>query len=102
MELLKSTELEEYLQSLWGPEVHILRSVPMGKVSGTGDPKGFGYGVPLRIDVSVAGRERSVVLETLSANSFGHEHRADRAGELLWSHAAYNGLPRHARSLDVG
>jgi aminoglycoside phosphotransferase (APT) family kinase protein len=102
MDALKTSELEEYLRSLWGPEVRILRAVPIGKAAATGDPKGFGYGVPLRIDVSQGGRERSVVLETMSANSFGHEHRADRAGELLWSHAAYNELPRHARSLDVG
>ena len=27
---------------------------------------------------------------------------ADRAQILLWSHAAYNQLPRHVHSLDVG
>jgi len=102
MDAIKSSGLEEYLRSLWGPGARILRAVPIGKAAATGDPKEFGYGVPLRIDVKVGGCERSVVLETMSANSFGHEHRADRAGELLWSHTAYNELPRHARSLDVG
>jgi hypothetical protein len=102
MEALKTDELERYLCSLWGPEVRILRCAPIGKGAVPGDAKGFGYGVPLRIDAEVNGRKRSLVLETMSANSFGHEHRADRAQSLLWSHAVYNELPRHARSVDVG
>jgi aminoglycoside phosphotransferase (APT) family kinase protein len=102
MDALKTNELEKYLRSLWGPKVRILRCVPIGKAAASGDAKGFGYGVPLRIDAEVDGKARSVVLETMSANSFGHEHRADRAQALLWSHAAYNELPRHACSLDVG
>jgi len=42
------------------------------------------------------------VLETTSPGPFGHEHMADRARMMLWDHAAYNTLPRHVRSLDVG
>jgi aminoglycoside phosphotransferase (APT) family kinase protein len=38
----------------------------------------------------------------MSPNAFGHEHRADRAQSILWSHSAYNELPRHVRSIDVG
>jgi aminoglycoside phosphotransferase (APT) family kinase protein len=102
MDSLKTSELERYLSSLWGPSARILRCVPIGKAAPSGDAKGFGYGVPLRIDVEVEGRTRSVVLETMSANSFGHEHRADRAQAILWSHSAYNELPKHARSVDVG
>jgi hypothetical protein len=33
---------------------------------------------------------------------FGHEHMSDRVRILLWSHQAFNRLPRHVRSLDVG
>ena len=102
MDALKTSELERYLNSLWGSGTRILRCVPIGKAAPSGDAKGFGYGVPLRIDAEVDGKPRSVVLETMSPNSFGHEHRSDRAQALLWSHAAYNELPRHARSIDVG
>jgi hypothetical protein len=102
MDALKTTELERYLKSLWGPSTRIVRCVPIGKAAPSGDAKGFGYGVPLRIDAEVDGKTRSVVLETMSRNSFGHEHRSDRAQALLWSHSAYNDLPRHARSIDVG
>ncbi len=102
MDALKTSELERYLQSLWGSGTRILRCVPIGKAAPSGDAKGFGYGVPLRIDAEVDGKPRSAVLETMSPNSFGHEHRSDRAQSLLWSHAAYNDLPRHAHSIDVG
>ncbi|MBI3854904.1 MAG: aminoglycoside phosphotransferase family protein [Planctomycetes bacterium] len=102
MDALKTQEVERYLRSLWGPRVRIFRCVPIGKAAAGTDAKGFGYGVPLRIDADVDGRARSVVLETMTPNSFGHEHRADRAQALLWSHGAYNELPRHVRSIDVG
>jgi aminoglycoside phosphotransferase (APT) family kinase protein len=35
-------------------------------------------------------------------SGFGHDYPADRAWQALFSHAAYNSFPRHARSLDVG
>ena len=102
MDALKTEELERYLRSLWGPRARVVRCVPIGKSAPSTDAKGFGYGVPLRIDAEVDGRTRSVVLETMSPNAFGHEHRADRAQSILWSHSAYNELPRHVRSIDVG
>lgn len=102
MDALKTEELERYLRSLWGPGARVLRCVPIGKAAAPTEAKGFGYGVPIRIDADVEGRRRSVVLETMSPNAFGHEHRADRAQSILWSHSAYNELPRHVRSLDVG
>lgn len=102
MDALRTSGLERYLRSLWGDGTRILSCVPIGKAAATGDPKAFGYGVPLRIEAEIDGRRRSAVLETMSPNAFGHEHRADRAQALLWSHAAYNDLPRHVRSIDVG
>jgi streptomycin 6-kinase len=65
--------------------------------------KGFGYGVPVRLDYELPdGRSASAVLHTMAPGSFGHEFTADRARILLWSHRAFNQLPRHVRSLDVG
>jgi hypothetical protein len=101
MHALSLQEVEQYLRSLWGKPVHILRTVPLGGPA-TSDAKGFGYGVPLRIDVEVDGAPRSLVLATMSANSFGHEHWTDRAQSLLWSHSAYNTLPGHVASVDAG
>jgi len=101
MDALRTPDLEHYLESRWGTPTRILRSIPLG-TPGPADAKGFGYGVPLRIDVETQGTVRSVVLETMSANSFGHEHWTDRAQSLLWSHSAFNALPRHVSSIDVG
>jgi hypothetical protein len=64
--------------------------------------KGYGYGIPLRVDYSVAGVPHRGVIESVRPGPFGHEHMADRAQQLLWAHDAFGRLPRHARSLDVG
>jgi hypothetical protein len=70
---------------------------------GASDPKAFGYGRPIQIDLLLDGVPRSYVLSTMRVGSgFGHDHFADRAGALIWAHDAYGRLPRHVRSLDVG
>jgi aminoglycoside phosphotransferase (APT) family kinase protein len=38
----------------------------------------------------------------MSPGPFGHEHTADRAQALIWSHHAFSTLPRHVPSMDVG
>lgn len=101
--------VERYLRSVLGDQVHVVN------ISRLGEPeagKGFGYGVPLRVDYEIAGGAaravlhtavlHTAVLHTMSPGSFGHEHMADRARILLWSNQAFNRLPRHVRSLDVG
>ena len=68
-----------------------------------GDLKAYGYGTPVRIDYQPAGEAcHSAVFHTMRANPFGHEHMPDRAQILLSQHRAFNRLPRHVRSLDVG
>src|SRR5262249_7008264 len=74
----------------------------LGEPAESAEPKGYGYGAPLRVEYEVGGRRCSAVLETVSAGPFGHEHMADRAQILLWDHKAFARLPRHVRSLDVG
>jgi len=92
--------VERYLKSVLGAEVRVLDLRRLGEPE---DGKGFGYGVPVRVDYELAGdRHESAVLHTIGPGSFGHEHMADRARILLWSHQAFNHLPRHVRSLDVG
>jgi Phosphotransferase enzyme family len=92
--------LQAYLRVLHGAEVANVRVTPLG--GGRQGDKGYGYGVPLRVDYELAGAPRRAVLETVRPGPFGHEHMADRAQLLLWAHGAFNHLPRHVPSLDVG
>jgi hypothetical protein len=96
--------LRKYLSSLYGADVEICGVWRLGgevfEVSK--DLKGFGYGVAYVIEFSVEGKVKRVVLETMRPEGFGHDFFSDRAGILLWQHSAFNKLPRHVRSVDVG
>jgi len=96
--------VERYLNSILGQRIRVLRLSQLGEAEDHDKAlKGFGYGSPLRVDYEIAGHERSsAVLHTMAPGPFGHEHMADRARTLLWSHQAFNRLPRHVRSFDVG
>ena len=89
-----------YLRIVHGADVSGVRITPLG--GGRQGDKGYGYGIPLRVDYRLAGKPRRAVLETVRPGPFGHEHMADRAQQLLWAHDAFGRLPRHVRSLDVG
>ena len=99
---LDREKISAYLESLAGSPVRIRALTPLGETVSTGAVKGYGYGVPVMVEYDVSGERRKAVLETTSPGPFGHEHRADRAQMLLWDHDAYNRLPLHVRSLDVG
>ena len=99
---LSRERITEYLERLFCKRVKVLDLGVLGEARGR-DPKAYGYGTPLRIDYQPAGEPRaSAVFHTMSANAFGHEQMPDRAQILLWQHRAFNRLPRHVRSLDVG
>jgi hypothetical protein len=96
-------KIERYLGSVLGKPVRVIRLATLGGSEQDTSVKGHGYGVPVRVDYRAAGEEtRSAVLHTLSPGQFGHEDMSDRAQILLWEHHAFNRLPRHVRSLDVG
>jgi len=96
---LDAVKIEPYLKSVLGSGVTLL---DLTRLDGAKDVKGFGYGTPVRVEYqTAAGERRSAVLHTMSPGPFGHEHLSDRAQILLWSHEAFNRLPRHVRSLDV-
>jgi hypothetical protein len=99
---LDERKIRTYLEERFGGSVRILGLSVLGQEAGPDALKGYGYGVPVKVDYELSGQRRSAVLETVTPGPFGHEHMADRAQILLWSHAAFNRLPRHARSLDVG
>jgi hypothetical protein len=91
--------LEDYLREVLAGDVEIRNISELG---GEGELKGFGYGKPYIIDLSVNGEGRSVVLSSMKGDSFGHDHFSDRAQILIWQHDVFNKLPRHVKSIDVG
>ncbi|MGD1090597.1 MAG: phosphotransferase [Bryobacteraceae bacterium] len=101
---LSCEKLGQYLGSVLGTQVSVLRLVTLGETHAANQSKRYGYGTPMRVDYRIAGETscRTAVLHTISHGQFGHEHMADRAQELLWENQAFNRLPRHIRSLDVG
>ena len=95
--------MERYLSEVFKAPVAVIRMAPLGENIGTDSIKTYGYGKPVRIDYQIAGGlGGSVVFHTMSPSPFGHEHMSDRAQSLLWAHRAFNTLPGHVRSLDVG
>ena len=100
---LARERLERYLTALFHAPVEITALVPLRESKASGAAKEYGYGHPVKVEYTVGGSERrAAVLETTSPGPFGHEHMADRARMMLWDHGAYNALPNHVRSLDVG
>ena len=92
--------LAPYLSTVHGAAATAVRVTPLG--GGRQGDKGYGYGIPLRVDYTLHGAARRAVVETVRPGPFGHEHMADRAQSLLWAHGAFRRLPRHVSSLDVG
>lgn len=100
---LNAKKVERYLRSLLGKDIVLLGLTDLGEPHDEAVGKSYGYGTLVRVDYQAAdGGHRSAVLHTISPGPFGHEHMADRAHTLIWSHHAFNRLPRHVRSLDVG
>jgi len=99
---LDDARLQQYLASRFGRSAKLVGHSLLGQHPGTPDVKGYGFGVPVKVDYELDGIRHSAVLETVTPGPFGHDHMSDRAQILLWSHEAFNRLPRHVRSLDVG
>ncbi len=99
---LSKERLERYLTTLFHAPVTITALTSLRESKASGAAKEYGYGHPVKVEFIVGAERRAAVLETTSPGPFGHEHMADRARMMLWDHGAYNALPRHARSLDVG
>lgn len=102
--MIERAALQTYLARMLKGPVELLALRPLkGGAGEGGDPKAFGYGVPLEVECLVGGEPRLFVLaRTRPEEGFGHEYPADRAWAALWGHTAYNSLPRHVRSLDAG
>jgi len=100
---LRKEMVEHYLTRVYGKRVSLIAMTPLGGVDEGESIKNYGYGKPLRLDFQVEGQGvSSAVFHIMAPNPFGHEFMADRAQVMLWAHQAFNHLPLHARSLDVG
>jgi hypothetical protein len=65
--------------------------------------KAIGYGRPARVQlVNDHGEQRTVVWRVASANDFGHDRRADRAGNALLAFDDFARIPSHIGAVDVG
>ena len=103
--MIDRAALARYLEAVLRGPVEILALHPLNDASAPAgaDPKGFGYGVPFEVSCLVDGAPRTfVVSRTRVAQGFGHDYPADRAWQSIYGHTAYNGFPRHVRSVDVG
>ena len=72
--------LADYLGAVHARPVSDVRVTPLG--GGRQGDKGYGYGVPLRVDYALDGEPRRAVVETVRPGPFGHEHMSDRAQSL--------------------
>lgn len=96
-------EVEKYLASVFGKPVELIRILQLGAEPGEKELKGFGYGKPYLLDFILEGEQRSAVLSSMRVQKgFGHDNFADRASVMLWQNEAFNVLPKHVRSIDVG
>lgn len=99
-------KLQKYLSKLYERDVKICFFGELGKEKKPlteKELKGFGYGVPYLLEFRLDNAElKRIVLETMRPSIFGHEHYADRAGIIIWQHSAFNNLPKHVQSIDVG
>ncbi len=102
---LKRESVEAYLRSFFNDkDIKLVSMLRMGETIPTADDvKGFGYGAPLLLEYLSDGEKGSAVLSTMRVqHGFGHDHFSDRARILIWQNAAFNKLPKHVESLDVG
>ncbi|HID90642.1 TPA: aminoglycoside phosphotransferase family protein [Candidatus Bathyarchaeota archaeon] len=102
--IIRAERVQRYLEEALGKGARLTRMSRLGAEveEGAEEIKGYGYGEPLLLEVEVDGEARRLVLTTVRPGPFGHEFPSDRARMLLWAHSAYNRLPRHVRSVDVG
>lgn len=103
--IVSADRVQTYLRDILGKKIKLRRMSRLGveaREEGLREIKGYGYGEPLLLEVEVNDEMRKLVLHTVKPGGFGHEYPSDRAKMLLWAHSAYNKIPRHARSLDVG
>lgn len=100
-------KIKAYLEETFGTPVKLISVKELGlesrsKQEEEHEIKGFGYGKPYFVEFERGGEVQEVVISTMKGDGFGHDHFSDRAQILIWQHHAFNTLPKHVKSLDVG
>ena len=99
-------EIRNYLANKFGSPLKIRNVKELGLASDQEkeqEIKGFGYGKPyLVVFETKEGEQKEVVISSMRGDGFGHDHLSDRAQILIWQHHAFNTLPKHVKSVDLG
>ena len=103
-------KVKAYLERTFGTPVNLIsvKELELGlesksKQEEEQEIKGFGYGKPYFVKFERGdGAIKEVVISSMKGDGFGHDHFSDRAQILIWQHHAFNTLPKHVKSLDVG
>ena len=94
-------QIQAYLRAHGHPGAVLVSLVPLGAGVQEG-LKGHGYGKPLCATFTEDGVEKRVVVRTMSADSYGHDRRGDRIGNMTLCYDEFNSIPRHVKALDLG
>jgi hypothetical protein len=81
--LLEPGKVQRYLERRLSGPVRVLSLSVLGHGPDVDPLKGYGYGVPVKVEYEFAGERHAAVLETVTPGPFGHEHMSDRAQILL-------------------
>jgi hypothetical protein len=102
--MLPTKAIQQYLNSLIGEPVELLNVWNLGEApKSISEHKGVAYGNHYVIEFKEKEKKRKMILQTIRpTDQFGHDNFSDRAQILIWQHSAFNKLPRHVRSVDVG
>ncbi len=99
-------KIKEYLESKFDIPLRILSVKELGlesKLKPEEEIKGFGYGKPYLVAFETGeGEIKELVISSMRGNGFGHDHFSDRAQIMIWQHHAFNRLPKHVKTHDVG
>ena len=99
-------KIRDYLEKTLRTNLRIISVAELGlesKLEEERDIKGFGYGKPYFVVFETdEGKREEVVISSMRSDGFGHDHLSDRAQILIWQYHAFNTLPKHVKSLDVG
>jgi hypothetical protein len=99
-------EIKKYLETQFDSKTKIEYIGPLSEKQKTHEGheelKEFGYGKNILVKTIINGKSRSYIMATLKEDIFGHEHFYDRAKSLLFAYSAYNELPKHVKSIDLG
>ena len=103
--MAEAPRLREHFARLY-PTWRIVEIEPLAPDTGArqgSTEKAIGYGLPVRVRlVDEHGVEHARVWRVSSANEFGHDRRADRAGNALLAFDDFARIPAHIEAVDVG